>query len=290
MQEDNNVPQEITETVIDNMISDSGEAPESNEVTTESAEPVDSENPKQQDLDSNYRNAMQEERERRKELQRQNQDMQNRLQQMEGRFQMVLERLNPQLTQQQQVQEPSFDEDPIGAIKYEQERMKQYLQAIDATEKQKAYIAQEQQVFNNFLNKYHEDAMSFAKGNNDFKDAYSHLIQSRMDEYKAAGYSQKEAASLINEDEMAIALKAYQDGVNPAQRVYELARIRGYQKRSSEGQKQMQQFENLKNGSMSLNNTGSSVNSNSKITLETLAHMNDKDFEKHWESVLSQYK
>jgi hypothetical protein len=238
--------------------------------------------------------ALHEERERRKELAQQNKELQERTSRLETTFQKLMERAN-----QTQEQVPNYDEDPLGALKYENEQIKRQIQYQNQLEQvrqqEQQYSQQEQQ----FRNAYRQAAGQFSKENTDFIDAYKHLVQSRFDEHLAAGFDETTANRLIEEDEKAIATKAFQDGVNPAERIYKLAQIRGYQKSTpapqQQTQKNVEKLANLEKGmnaSKSLSNV-SGKTAKSEITLAQVADMNEDEMteflsDKNWKKLMKQ--
>lgn len=234
--------------------------------------------------------ALHEERERRKEISAELQEYRERTRKMEEAIQKLVEIQTPG------VKEPSFDEDPLEAARLKIERLEQWTkQQQQLAEQQAAYQAQmarQQQ----FLGKYSQDAQSFMQQAPDFQDAYKHLVNSRLNEYKAAGYDNDMANRLLLEDEMAIAAKAYQDGVNPAMRMYELAKVRGYQKAAAQSTvapmtapvnnsaAKIAELEKTIQASKSLGESGGRVDKG--LSAEALLEMDDEDFIKNWDKVM----
>jgi hypothetical protein len=230
--------------------------------------------------------ALHEERERRKELQQEVQEYRERTRKIEEAMQKLIEIQTPGM------KEPTFEEDPLEAARIKIERLEQYTKQQQAQAEQQAQyqaqVAKQQQ----FLGKYHQDAQDFMKAAPDFQDAYKHLVNSRLNEYKASGYDDGMANRLLLEDEMAIAGKAYQDGVNPAQRIYEIAKLRGYQKvaapvapvtQNTDSDK-LAQLEKTIQASKSLGSSGGRVDKG--LNPEALLEMDDEDFMKNWDKVM----
>jgi chemotaxis protein histidine kinase CheA len=229
--------------------------------------------------------ALHEERERRKELQRQLQEQQQRTQKLEQTFQKLIERVQPP---QQQQHEPSFDEDPIEALRVQNEKLARSVQEQNQTLAEQRAYAERVRQFEEFRNRYAESAQAFAKDQPDFGSAYHHLVKSRLDEYTHAGYTRKEAEQLLIEDEAAIVAKAYRDGVNPAERIYSLAKIRGYQAAAKNQpasvdklEESVQKLEQLQKGlQASKSLSGGGGKAQAPLTLEAVANMDDEEFEK----------
>ena len=243
--------------------------------------------------------AMHEERMRRKEIQQELQEIRNRNQSLEQNFQRVMERVN----QSQQPRPPTFDEDPLNALRFENERIKQHLHQQQLIEQRRAeeanFFSRQQQ----FVNRYQQDAMDFAAANApDFKEAYNFLTQSRLNEYKEAGYSSQQANQLLIEDEMAIASKAYSDQVNPAERIYKLAKARGYKQAPPEQKPEDKKLENIEQkldqiekgvkASKTLNNVGGKRDF-SQMTLDQVSQLSEDELDefvsnkKQWDKFIS---
>lgn len=183
----------------------------------------------EKDFDRNYKAAMHEERERRKEIQKEleNQrklaeDAIQRTKRIEDTWQQLVQRAN-------QPQPPNFDEDPLGALQFENQRIKQELENQKKYNEDRAQYEQQQQQFNNFKNDYLQICNEFAKQNSDFWDAYNYVDQNRRSELQLARYNQKDINRLVYEDELAIVANAINNGHNPAEVIYSIAKARGYQ-------------------------------------------------------------
>lgn len=239
---------------------------------------------KQSEFERNYKAAMHEERERRKELQRQLDEQRNQSAQVQHVLNRILERAN----QQAAPQAPDFNVDPIEALRHNQEALARALEHQNMTLTQRQQYEQQQNQYNQFVNRYQQSAAEFANETKDFKQAYDYLREVRQKEYLEAGYNLAEAQRLFVEDELAVAAKAYQDGVNPADRVYKLAKLRGYQQQQAtqnqtqNTDKKLQTLEKGVQASKSLNNL--SGQGEKQVTLEALAHMNDDELDEYLDS------
>jgi hypothetical protein len=101
---------------------------------------------------------------------------------------------------------------------------------------------------------------------------------------------------LMLQDETAIVARAFQDGVNPAERIYAIAKSRGYKAAeeesplaSNENKQIMDKLDQLDKGiknSRSLGNISGSAPTSQSLTLEKLAMMDDDDFDRNWNKVM----
>lgn len=149
--------------------------------------------------------ALQEERQKRQEIER-------RLAQMEAWFQQ-----NQPQPPQEQFQEPDPETDPIAALKYTKQQIAQMREMEQAR-------AQE----NHFKTVYQQDAARFAAETQDFGPAYQYVIQSRAQELEAIGMPKERITQIVQAEEMNLVATAMQNGVRPAEAIYRFAKARGY--------------------------------------------------------------
>lgn len=190
---------------------------------------------------------------------------------------------------QRKPQEEQQDEDPIEALRKENEQIKQFLgaQASHAIK-----TNEEQQ----YWGKIKQDEITFKADKPDFDDAIKFLANSRMEELKDLGWNDAEAQKVLSDEIKWIADKAYVDEVNPAERFYNLAGRRGFKKQSVEGKSvptaAETKLDNIKKG-METNKQlpPSSKSVKQDLTAESLADMNidaltnihgQTEFDKAW--------
>jgi hypothetical protein len=240
--------------------------------------------------------ALHEERMRRKERDQEVHQLRQSNEQLNQNFQRMLDRIN----QQNQPKPPSFEEDPLSALRYENNLIKQHLQQEHLSnqqrqqhEQQQDHIYQRQQ---QFIGRYQNDALEYAQSKApDFKEAYAFLNNSYLKELTESGFTREEASRLLVENETAIVGKAYQIGINPAERMYNLAKLRGYQNDSNNSKKVEQKLNQLEKGvkeSRSLNAPGGK-SEGGPLTLEQLSHLSDDELDefvrdpKKWDKLMN---
>jgi len=174
---------------------------------------------------------------------------------------------------------PDPRQDFSGAFNWAAER-------INALEGHMASSAQaaEAQVAEQLLrNRYVADAREFLTRQADFLDAYHFFIQHRDAELAAGGVADpEERARMFNKDEQTIVLRALQRGDSPAERVYALAKARGYAPGNARGRGTAGRIENIQRGraaTRSLSTIGGSAGAGLP-TKEELAEMSEHEFEK----------
>lgn len=219
--------------------------------------------------------ALHEERERRKELQRQIQMQEDRVARMEQAYQHVLERFIPQ---QQQQQEPEPD-DPIDKLEYRLQKLNsnvaQHSQLINEYQQQQV----QQQQYDQFKAHCGQQVGQFVQQQPDYMNAYQYFINAKAAEYQTAGYSPEQVALIVAEQEKAIAANALATGANPAERIYQLAKLQGYQPPQQQApakQASLAEQERRANAPRSVSATTGRAPA-SAPTLEQLAQLSDEE-------------
>ncbi|WP_316196292.1 MULTISPECIES: hypothetical protein [unclassified Bradyrhizobium] len=221
--------------------------------------------------------ALQEERNRRRDLDKQLREAREKLANFEGRF-AVLERASTPGGQEQAQDGPPAPEDDIfGAVKALQAR----LDGQDEAAKAERAVADER---TKFVRDYQADAAQFEQTTPDFKQAYAFLLNSRAAELKAIGYEDPRALhDALTADEFAIAQMAFQKGKSPSEMLYALATQRGYvkadgKKPDTSAAEKLNAIERGQAANKSLNATGGSTG-DADMTAERLLSMPMAEFE-----------
>lgn len=118
---------------------------------------------------------------------------------------------------------PAFEEDPL-------ENINQRLAAKEKADREAYEEYQRNQQKAQFVNAYAKVAQEFKQTTPDFTDAYQFLINSRVKELSHFGYAPEQINQIIEAEEAGLVSNAFQAGLNPANAVYEMAKLRGYSK------------------------------------------------------------
>lgn len=238
----------------------------------------------------NYKSMAHEERERRKEIAQQVEQMKKENEQLKNTFQKIIAKAQEQQELEQKSREPNYEDDPLGSLKSENQKIKDQLADLQKFKEDQFNNYEVQTKQQQFINTYKAKVAEFAQTTPDFSDAYNHLIKSRIAEFEASGYSRDKINQMVHEDEAAIVATAFSQNANPGERIYNLAKLRGYQGKASNQnvQTNQQKIETLERGvkaSKSINNAGTT--SDERLTLESISDMDDADFDKFdWDKVL----
>lgn len=185
--------------------------------------------------------AMHEERTRRQDVERQlaeerlaRQEERRARQTLEERTNLILERFAA--PQQQPTQAgpmlpeiPAFDQDPaghiLGQVRQQGAILGELVQAVTGQNRQNEAQAGVQQLTVRAAAMERE----FAAANPDYDKASAHLFDMRRQELMAAGWSDPaEIHTMMVNEATGLAARALQQGRNPAEVVYQLAKLRGY--------------------------------------------------------------
>lgn len=220
--------------------------------------------------------ALDEERTRRKERDRENRQLSEQLAELRGKF-SIIEKL--QAGPQDSPQELTPETDIFGFAKKTHETVDEIRKRLDAQELQNRQRAEQSEI----VGKYQVDAAKFAQANPDFGSAYNYLLTARANELVAMGYDNPtDIHNALVSDEMAIAQMALGRDKSPAQMIYELAQQRGYKKpqadKSGDAAARLDTIERGQNANKSLSNTGG-TSGDGDITAAMLLKMPNDEFE-----------
>ena len=199
---------------------------------------------------------------------------------------------------------PDPDEDPLGHANYKINRLESQLRGV-AQQAQRQQHQQQQQAQQNAASTEQQGIVGqsqnlqtqFAASNPDYWDAYQFLENTRTQELTAMGYNDSQAAEVVaNERGMIVtqSLIRDQNGTvtgwkhNPAEVAYKLAKMRGFAAPAPAAPVVAQvsgqdKFNMAATGSVagaSVGSSGSGAPASGAPTLESIANMSDKDFEK----------
>lgn len=210
--------------------------------------------------------ALHEERGKRKGLEQRLRDIELENARYSERFKLV---------EQQQTKAPDPSEDPLAYI---QQQIPKELDEVN--KKLSAYEKREQQqaAHQQLVAQYSQDADRFRTHTADFDQAYKYAVESRVREYQLIGHPNPVAAA--QNDEMQIALHAYQIGKNPAEVIYDIAKSRGYQtpKPDKQAAEKLAQIEKGQAANKSLASAGGTSGAE-EMTAKQLLEMPMDEFE-----------
>lgn len=252
---------------------------------------------KNDDADNNYKRMAHEERQKRQEIK---QELENQRRELEQMRQFLQE----QHYRQQQPEPPSFEENPLDALRYEQQVLQQKLQQQEQYRQQLEYEKKLSRGEQEFKRDYRDKLLSFGKENDvDIEGVYKYLTEYKQKEYLARGLSPEEAKQELIKEELSVVARAYNQGINPGQLIYNVAQALGYQRANQSQSAQVEpsvellsqaneKLANIEKGIAASRTLGSSnANPPNSLTLSQIANLPPDEFAKYtndpknWEAI-----
>lgn len=229
--------------------------------------------------------ALHEERERRKRIEKEMAETRAAFEverkRNEERWAHITERLNPK------PQAPSVEENAVGHFQHRTQELEQRLAQTQQETAQIRQLNAQQHQWQQFQSAYAHAVTDYASRTPDYIAAHNHFINALKSEIQAIGYDQQQAAHLAMQQETAIVAKAFQDGVNPAERIYAISKMRGYGGQVAPDTKADQEkVERIDQGQRASAATVSG-GGKPKMSWQDIAAMSDDEFKKlDWEKAM----
>lgn len=221
-------------------------------------------------------------------------------QELEARYAADMARLNERLaiiaqqTTQRQEQPkapeiPDINTDPIGHFQAKQAYLEKQLEEARGFQQQQVQLTQQQAHLQKIGAEVSRLEQEFAKVTPDYNQAQQHLFQTWAQEAQLLGRQPEEAIKFWS---MQIVQHAAQQGKNPAQVAYELAKQRGYTGPAPKAPTQTQQpqgpnLDTIQRGLAASKSTSAAPGKaapSGTPTIEALLQMDDEDFAKQYGS------
>lgn len=218
---------------------------------------------------------------------------------MEARYAADMARLNERLAiiAQQNAQReqpkapeiPDINTDPIGHFQAKQALLEKQLEEARGFQQQQVQMTQQQAHLQKIGAEVSRLEQEFAKVTPDYNQAQQHLFQTWAQEAQLLGRQPEEAIKFWS---MQIVQHAAQQGKNPAQVAYEMAKQRGYTGAQPKAPTQTQQpqgpnLDTIQRGLAASKSTSAAPGKaapSGTPTIEALLQMDDEDFAKQYGS------
>ncbi len=194
-------------------VTDSPSADGSAQPTTQPPQPDAP--PKQDDRQVSLQ-ALQQERSRRQMVEQQLQEIQRAIQQAQAEY-------------ERQQKTPDPQEDPIGAIQYQNEQLKTQLEQVTQWRQQQEAVQQQAAFQSELVNRVAQSAREFAQQAPDYPEAWKFVTEARSKQLAVLIPDPVQREQTMMREALEIATQAMQQGLNPAQRYYDIAKAWGYQ-------------------------------------------------------------
>lgn len=124
---------------------------------------------------------------------------------------------------------PDINTDPVAHFQHETSALRKTVEQL-ANERQLEQQRQQQSMAEQELVfRYNRSGAEFAQRQADFPAAYEAYKDSVIREAVLQGLNEMQAVQHLINTEKQLAIAAFRDGASPAERIYELAKMRGYQ-------------------------------------------------------------
>lgn len=185
---------------------------------------------------------------------------------------------------------PDAATDPLGAMMHQLQQVNATVQDLQNKLQTEQANNQLKSQFNEFTNSVRAIKDAFEKTTPDFNDAYNHVRTQRAADLRLTGVPEANINQVLLQDELNIAQNALQQGKNPAQEIYNMAKRYGYQAKAVP-QNAQQKIEAILQGQAADKNPGKGAPS-SDLTLDSLKDMSNSDLtkvvmnDKQWEALV----
>ncbi|MDP4005073.1 hypothetical protein [Methylobacterium sp. NEAU K] len=234
--------------------------------------------------------AFHEERERRKAVEKELTDLREKYARGDERLRLLTEAARAQAPAAAQPaaeppKVPNPEEDIFGYAKHLEEK----LAKLEGTVTQETTRQRQEREVAEVVRDYHADVNRFAQAEPTFADAFKYVIETRRAEYAAMGVPEAQIRQALGNDELQIAIQARQQGVSPAERIFAIAKARGFAPKAPEPpaapaapvESAAQKAERVAAGQAgpgkSLSAAGGAPAG--EVTFETLMNMSEAEFE-----------
>jgi hypothetical protein len=129
---------------------------------------------------------------------------------------------------------PKYEEDPLGALKYENDQLKKQVEEVNTGVKKTQDEWQRTQQYQSFAQHVQSQEAEFKKQAQDYDHAIAYLKDVRLQDYADLGYSQEDATSALQNEILGLAQAAVQKGKNAADVAYKMAQRYGYKAKTSD--------------------------------------------------------
>jgi hypothetical protein len=143
-------------------------------------------------------------------------------------LQQQIEQFQRAVQQAQTPEPPDPNEDPVGALRYQNEQLSAQLQQVLEWRAQQDRAAQQQSAYAALTERVNASEQSFRQAHPDYDQASQHLLETQ-DRFLQAFYPDPNVRALVLRQQAANVLaQAVQQGRDPAQVLYDAARNVGY--------------------------------------------------------------
>jgi hypothetical protein len=203
-----------------------------------------------------------EEKQQRREMAEELRKSRERAEKMEQTFQQFLSKQN-------EVQAPKYEDDPLGTLKWENEQLKKQVEETASGVRRTEEEFTKARQMHSFAEHVQASESSFRQKAGDYDAAVQYLKKVRIDDFQDLGFNEGQAAQMLQNEIAAFAQAALQQGKNPAEVAYSMAKRYGYK-----GQDPEQELEKMQKGQDASKALGAGK-SNAPLSLGALSELSN---------------
>jgi hypothetical protein len=129
---------------------------------------------------------------------------------------------------------PKYEEDPLGALKYENDQLKKQVEEVNTGVKKTQDEWQRTQQYQSFAQHVQSQEAAYKQQAQDYDQAIAFLKDVRLQDYADLGYTQEDATAALQNEILGLAQAAVQKGKNAADVAYKMAQRYGYKAKTSD--------------------------------------------------------
>lgn len=207
-----------------------------------------------------------------------------RAERMERRYDEMQRRLAQPPKTEEDPEPPNFDTAPADWLRWDARRKDKAIAELSTWKQNQERGGQASAADAELLRNTVAAEQEFAATNPDYPAALAHAQQSRIQFFLATGMSRAEAMQALHEETKFVARMAIQQGKNPAERVYAIAKSLGYKPGAQKPQSGEEKVEQLARGMQGSSKMAGGGDSGDGLSLKALADIeDDAEFDKLWE-------
>jgi hypothetical protein len=168
---------------------------------------------------------------------------------------------------------PKYEDDPLGSLKYENERLQKQLEELNSGVQKTQEEWGKSQQYQNFAQQVVSQEAVYKQSVPDYDQAIAHLKEVRLQDFADLGFSREDALLALQNEIYGLAQAAMQKGKNAAEVAYKMSQRYGYKPNTDE--KKLETLAKGQEASKSLAGGKADV----AIGLDALAQLDEEQFD-----------
>lgn len=193
-------------------------------------------------------------------------------------LEQMAKQVAPQQPGQEAPQVPDFDTDPAGHLQHQLQTVRGALAQLQEAQQQQQIARQQEAQAQQVVSTVNQAEASFAAQQKDYYEAVDFMRQRQATKFKALGMPEHMIPDAVSQEMRSFAVKALSAGLNPANSLFQLAKVEGYTAPIADAAAKL---DRVAQGVASTRGARSSAPaSNGEMTLEQAARLSYRDLGK----------